>query len=346
MHNNSGAALTVLARMIAGFLAALFVVTALTGLILFNVERRAFNPETYKQALVSGNFYQQFPYYLLSDLLISNINGNAPVFLKHLSENQRKDLIQAILPEQVLQAMTEDTLNQFFAYLNGETDTPRISLIPLKNGLASPAGLNAVMSIIQSQPDCTLQEIVRILISFGQELCNPPQEILDLLHPVIQSQLQTAASAIPDSISILMNPKNALFESGLKNLRAIRLFMRLSLVLPITLLLAITLIAVRTFKSWLVWWGWPLLLTGLFGIPLGFTGAPLFRWIVERWLSKRIALTLTPDIATSLRAILDATLREILKPAAWESLALFIIGLSMILISAYLTYREKNKVAV
>ncbi len=115
--------------------------------------------------------------------------------------------------------MTEDALGQFFAYLNGETDTPGISLLPLKNGLSGPAGLNAVLTLIQSQPDCTIQEILKILSSFGQELCNPPREVLSLLHPVIQLQLQAAASLIPDSVSVLPAPVSAALEpvvTGLK----------------------------------------------------------------------------------------------------------------------------------
>jgi hypothetical protein len=128
-------------------------------------------------------------------------------------------------------------------------------------------------------------------------------------------------------------------------LRLIRLVMRFSLLIPIALLFVITILAVRTFKGWLVWWGWPILLTGLFGFPIGLAGAPLLRWIMERWLAKRFTITLTPEISASLRTVVDAALRQILKPVVWESLALFIIGLMMVVFSAFLTIREKNKVA-
>ncbi len=101
----------------------------------------------------------------------------------------------------------------------------------------------------------------------------------------------------------------------------------------------------RAFKGWLAWWGWPFLLTGLFGLPIGLTGAPLLRWVMERWLANRFTLTLTPEISASLRSVADTALREILKPVVWESLALFTVGLIMVVFSAYLTIREKNKVA-
>lgn len=342
MHDKARAADTVLARVISGLLAALLVLTALISLVLFNVERQAFNPETYKRALVSEGFYgKSAP--LLGDLLTRDFSGNAPAFPGHLSSKQWVVLIEAVLPREQLQVMTEDALDQFFAYLNGETDTPRISLIPLKKSLSSPAGLDAALSIIRSQPDCTVQEIVRILISFGGELCNPPPAILELLQPVIHDQLQTAASVIPNDITLLSTKENTSLHTFRKDLKIIRLFMRLSPVVPLALLFTITVIAVRTFKSWLIWWGWPFLLTGLFGILLGFTGAPLFHWLIERWLSESINQSFPPDITASIRAVVDTSLREILKPVAWESLVLFIIG-SVMVLRAHLMNRDKDKV--
>jgi hypothetical protein len=216
-------------------------------------------------------------------------------------------------------------------------------LIPLKNSLAGPAGLKAALVIIRSQPDCTIQQIAIMLDSFGQELCNPPAAILNLLLPVIQNQLRAAVSAIPDRISILQTSNNDPLEPMLNGLRVTRLIMRLSPILPIAILLTITIIAVRTFKDWLVWWGWPLTLTGLFGIPLNIIVAPFFRWIMEVWLSKHLTLSIPAEIAASLRTVVEAAFRDMLKPAVGESVVLFILGLAMIIISAILTFREKKK---
>jgi hypothetical protein len=332
------------ARLLGGFLVALFVLTAVTGIILFNFERSAFDPATYKRALVSQGFYSQFSY-LLSDLLTRNMNGNAPAFIGHLSQYQWKVLTDAILPEQTRQSMTEDALDQFFAYINGETDTPRISLFPLKKSLASPAGLNAALAIIRSLPDCTVQQIVRILINFGGELCNPPQEVIDLLHPVIQNQLQVAASALPDNVALLTTTQEASIKPFLEWLNLIRSFMRFSLLVPVTVLVVLTLTVVRTFKNLLIWWGWSFMLAGLIGLPLGLTGAPLLRWVIERLLSNRIPITFPPEFAASIRAVADASLSEFLKPVAWESITLFILGLAMFLLSVILTSREKPKSA-
>lgn len=53
--------LNILTRIIAVVCVILFIVTALTALFLYNLEQRAFNPNTYKEALVNENFYQSLP---------------------------------------------------------------------------------------------------------------------------------------------------------------------------------------------------------------------------------------------------------------------------------------------
>ena len=332
-----------LTRSICSVLAALFILTSVAALLLVNFERQAFNPDIYKRLLVSQGFYGKFAP-LLGTLLAGESSSIPDAFAGHLSAQQWTVLIQAVLPEGQLQAMAEDTLDQFFAYLNGETVSPHISLIPLKVGLESPAGLNAALAIIRSQPDCTVQEIMRILASFGGGLCNPQPAVLDLLQPVIQGQLKLAASAIPDGITFLTPKENTSLLSFRKDLDNLRLLMRLSPVLPITLLIALTLLGVRTLKSWLIWWGWSFLLTGLLGALLSFFGAPFFRLLIERWLSERITLSFPLEITSPLSMLAEVALRQILLPAAWEGLGLFMIGLTMIFIQTFLLKHNRSLV--
>ncbi|SRR5581483_10210163 len=341
MNDTRLSAAQIIARSIAIALSVLFVLTALASLILFNIERNAFNAATYKRALIEENFYRKFPL-LLGDLLAKNLDPSAPAFAQQMTADNWKALIETLLPPQQVQAMTEDAINQFFAYLNGETTSPRASLVPLKQSLTSPAGLDAALKIIQAQPVCTLKQIARILTTFGQEICNPPPEILQLLHPLIKIQLEAAAAAIPDEVPLLAERDPAAAQSRLRGLMNLRLIMRLSPLIPIAILFGITLLAVRSFKGWLAWWGWPLLFTGLFGTMIGFGGAPLVRRLFENMLAKRAATSMPLEIADAIRSIVDAAFRQMLKPAGWEGLFLFIAGLSMILISFYAARREKK----
>ncbi len=319
--------------------AIFFVGTAMAALILFNVERRAFDPATYKQALIDENFYQQFPA-VLGDLLEKNVSNNTTNFVKQLTANNWATIIQALLPPQQLQSMTEDTLSQIFGYINGEISNPRLSLLPLKQGLASQAGLDAAITIIHSQPACTLDQIAKMVTSFGQELCNPPEQMLNLARPVIQAQLNAAAAAIPDDIS-LGGPEAS--NTRLKDLRTMRLAMRLSPLIPLAFLFGITIFAVRTLKGWLAWWGWPMLIAGILGSLSGFAGAPFFRLLVERFLARRIPITMPQELVNAVRAVADAALRQMLLPAGWEGLVLAILGLIMVLVSFAISAGQKAK---
>jgi hypothetical protein len=283
---------------------------------------------------------------LLGDLLTKNLGNRAPVFIQHLTAFQWSSLLKDLISEKQLQDMTEETLNQMLAYLNSETLSPNISLQAVKKDLAGPAGLNFVMAIIQAQPDCTFQELARILTTLGSgELCNPPKALLDLFQPVIQSELRVAVAAIPDELPLLPNANDPSILSTLQFLKLARLIMRLSPLVPVGLLLVISLLYVRTLRAWLHWWGWLLLLTGLPGVFIGFWGSPLLRLLAERLLFKKMVATWPPEIVSSVRGIVDASLREVLRAAGWEALALSIIGLGMVLGQVILAHAQRKRLA-
>jgi hypothetical protein len=339
MNKTSTNAPGIVAQTLAALCIILFVITALIVLLLFNVERRAFDAATYKRALVNENFYQQFPA-LMGDIIAKNLGNDAPPFTKQMNAANWAVFVENLLSPQQLQAMTEDSIAQFFGYLNGDIETPHISLVPLKQSLAGPNGLNAALTIIKSQPDCSLQQLALMATSFGQVLCNPPEKILEVISPIVQTELQALAAAIPDQVQMVNANAN---PQRVQNLKTFRLIIRLSPLIPLALLLMITLLAVRSFRGWLNWWGWPLLLTGLPGAIIGFAGAPLFRRIMERIIAVRIPIDMPQEMLDAVNKVIDASLREMLRPAGWEGLFLFIAGLLMVLLAAFLANREKYK---
>ncbi len=341
MAKNTYSISNLFTQIIAVLFTALFVISALVALIVLNIERQAFNPVTYERALTNENLYQQFPA-LMGSLLSKNLGNSSPLFAQQMSAADWKLLVENLLPPKQLQAMTENAITQFFAYINGSIQTPYVSFAPLKQSLSSPKGLDAALTIIKSRPDCSVAQLAGMIASFGQELCNPPAQMLNLARPLIQAQLDAVAAAIPDQVA-LIGTDTATQQSNIQKLNLLRLAMRLSPIIPLILLFVITLIAVRSFRSWLNWWGWPLLLTGLPGAIIGFGGAPLFRTMMERAVSKRLPIELPVEATDVIRRVVDASLREMLKPAGWEGLFLFIAGTCMVLIASYLKHREKEK---
>jgi len=329
----------ILARIIAILCAILFIVTALAALVLFNLEQHGLNPNTYKQALANGNFYQSLPSLLGQVLAVDESKSNTP-YLKQLTSDDWTMVIQTLLPPEQLRAMTEEAITQILAYLNGETNDPHLSLLPLKERLLGPAGMTAAISLIHTQPDCTTEQLAQLITSFGQVLCNPPQNMLNLAKPIIQTQLNSIAAALPDQTSLAGTDASSL---RLRNIRLIRSMMQLSPLIPLAFLFGVTIFAVRTFKGWMGWWGWPLLFVGVIGAIFGFGGNPVLGGAIEDSIARRTQLINSTQLTEGIRTVINAALREIFQPAGWQALIVAVIGLLMLIITFIIAQQEKNR---
>src|SRR3990170_7723216 len=264
--------------------AVLFIFTAVLALIFFNFDRRAFTAETYQKAFAREDFYNRLPS-VMADAMTSLIADQSqfPVGLSGMSEEAWEAFFHTLLPPETLKVMGDDVLNSTFAYLNMQTDSAQLNLAPLKASMASDTGAQAVFSLLSTQPDCTFIQIAQItinLLSGGQiELCNPPAELIPALTPILQGQLQIAAAVIPDQVTIISAPPQ---NDPRQRLQTARLVMRLSPILPLAFLLGLTILAVRSLKSWLSWWGVSFIMTGLIAFVIGLLGAPIFGKIFQR----------------------------------------------------------------
>jgi hypothetical protein len=258
--------------------------------------------------------------------------------VQQLTSEHWATIIQILLPPEQFRAMTEQAITQVFAYLNDEISDPQISLLPIKQRLSSAAGLNAAIDLVHSQPNCTIEQLAQMIASFGEVLCNPPQEVLVLAKPILQQQLSLVAASLPNRISFV-NPGAP--SQDLRNLQAIRLFMQFTPLLPLAFLVGLTIFAVRSFKGWLAWWGVPFLLTGLAGAVIAFNGAPFFETALENYVSTHTPLTIPPEFSGTVRAVVNDVLQRIFAPAGWQALALAGVGLAMIVAALLISRHEK-----
>jgi hypothetical protein len=278
-------------------------------------------------------------------------SNQAPVLIDSLTAKDWETIISVLLPPEETQKLSEQALTKIFDYFNGQSKTARISLRGFKERLAGEPGVEAIFALMKEQPDCTPDQLNAINTSvFGSNqvvICNPPQETYTLLKPLIQSELSFAARRIPDEVTLLSSPENgnSLSEDDpFTGVVVSRALMQLSPILPLLLLLGVTLLAVRSLRSWLRWWGLPLLLTGLLGSLVALAGSPFFRLFFTAFLADHIPGYLPHSLLVALRGLLGSILYAMLEPMALQALSIAGIGLAMLILAIFIRREPEREV--
>ena len=336
---------------LAGVFAVLFVLTALIALLLFNLERKAFAPQTYQQAFANDNFYERIPTLIAQALSSPAQMESQPLSMRGLTTQNWENFIRSLLPPEALKEIGDQALTSIFAYLNDETDTAEISLAPLKQSMASEAGVQAVLELLKTQPECTLAQIGQITRSILTEqeisLCNPPEQLLGSMSPLIQTQLQISAAVIPDQITLARTDPALGIDDPRERIKGLRLMLRLSPVLPLVFLFLMTILAVRSLRDWLAWWGIPFLGIGIIATLMALLGAPLTGFILLRSLVSKAPAYLPSVLLDNGSQLATAIMDQLLKPVMIEGIVLMFFGFVMSGLAslAHWTLKRKEQTA-
>ena len=281
--------------------------------------------------------------------------GGQMEFMKNLTRDDWERLIRTLLPQDLMQSMTEEALEQVFAYSNGETDSASMSLVLLKERLASQTGRDVIELLVTAQPPCTEEELVQMnaRVSGGEGemvLCNPPKDRYSTLVSDMQNELAGLVAEMPDE-AVLIKPatdKVAGTDAGpfdqdpLTVLRYIRLGFRFSPLLPLGILLLVTVFGVRSLKGWLRWWGIPMLIAGLISFGIGIAALIGLDWVWVNHVAVRIPPYLSSGMSEIGRDLLNSVVRELSKSLMLESGALSLVGLAAILASYFVRVKPKE----
>lgn len=331
-------------KFLAAICAVIFVLSLGVSLLLFNAQRRLFDSRLYLDALETQNIYERLP-----ALMTESMNGNGstalPAYLKALPIAEREQIIRTVIPPEITKSMAEQAITSVFDTLNGKSDSAVLSLAELKSYLGGPAGAEAILKLLATQPNCTFDQLAEMTAAslFGTQgrlyLCNLPDEYANQLggnvfKQLIGSALQTVAQGLPDEVTLLSsgNSRQAILIS---RLRIAHTIMRFSLLIPLGLLFFITIFAVRSWKDWLNWWGIPLLLGGLFSLAIAGAVNPLLNWAFKTFAVTRLPSSMPVSLAEAIRELISAVMTGVTTPIAIQSVLLLLTGAIMLLATRY-----------
>lgn len=327
---------TALLRILAGICAALFILTTVVALLAFNAERRLFDAQSYLDAFEEQRLYEQIPA-LAAGMLTSRSAQELglPEFASSLSAKDWQALIGAVLPPEVTRALVENSVKSVFDYLDGKTESASLSLAALKTHLGSPTAAQAALQFLRAQPPCSMEDLAQMALSgwFGEPelvLCNPSEEVLNLVEPLIRDELQTAASEIPSEVTILPSGAQGT-QNPAATLRLVRLLLRISPLFPPGLLFLIAVLAARSWRGWLQWWGIPVFISGALGLMLAAATPTLFQWAFRFFLQPRLPAGIPASALDAFQNALDAVLSKMTVPIVAQSIALLLVGAVFVL---------------
>lgn len=337
-----------LGKFLAAICAVLFIISSVVVLLLFNIERKAFSSETYKQAFENQQLYERIPLMLASTLSTSiTENPNAIPLLKALRAEDWQVSLSTLLPPEELRTLADNALDATFDYLNGKTDSAVISLVPIKTHLVGEPGLQVVRQFLRLQPQCTTEQLTQMALGLlgGQiVLCNPPEGAIGLMAPFIQAQLQAMTAIIPDQVAFIPGTTSNTPNDPRLKLNLVRSAIKLTPFIPVLFLFGIAVFAVRTLREWLTWWGWLFLISGIMSALIAFVGSPLVGWILQLLIQNQGTIFIPSVLAASLGETTSAVARQMLVPVVIEGFILAIVGLGMVVMTMFLTQSPENQI--
>lgn len=283
--------------------------------------------------------------------------GGMPPFMQNLTAADWQAILTILLPADTMKAMTESTLDQMFAYLNGKADTVFVPLDKLKERILGPSGTDLIKQLLNSQQPCTDQDLAQLIFGTsngGMVLCKPPEDMLPIVTSILPDLLKTVVPQIPDKAIIIKPPARGAPSPGtgpfgadpITTLRTVRLVLRLSPLIPLAFLLLVTLFAVRGLKSWMRWWGIPIFVSGMIALGLGISAVP----ILNRAWTWLIVPRIPPFIPVDISGIGQELLLSIMHTlASWVILPAIImtaVGLAGWIGSHYVRSESKSSAPV
>jgi hypothetical protein len=124
----------------------------------------------------------------------------------------------------------------------------------------------------------------------------------------------------------------------------IRMGIRFSPLLSLSLLTLVTLFGIRSLKDWLRWWGIPLFITGLIVTIIGIAILPMLDWAWVIYVLPQFPSPLSAGVPSLARELMDSVARALTTPITLEAAIIGLLGLAAIIGSFFVETEVKEPV--
>ena len=345
------------ARVFAILFSILFVITAFISILLINIRNQAFNPETYKQALIESGIYERLPELVGEQIVYSVIrnpciqnptncteeqSASTPAYLSSVDVSEWAGIISKLVDPDWFKIQLESAIDQVMVFLitPGQPLKLEISLVELKTRLGGEDGYQAIVALLNSLEPCTTGDLLNLPSAMlnGDDLtqlplCRPSETVLKLGDAAIRSSLIGIADKLPDNTSTFFNTTANSPGTGLvtaqRTLQMLRMAANITPVIPLLILLVITLLVVRSFRSFLKWWGVPLVAVAALCFLSTLLITPLARAMLVPLSVQGLAPELVEVVKTAIMAAVGSFNGSLIVQAGF----LCFFGCLMILVS-------------
>jgi hypothetical protein len=224
---------------------------------------------------------------------VSQTVDGMPVYFWVLTESDWDGVLTALLPPDWVRTQVESVVDQFFGTLaSGQGDAVvHVSLVDVKTRLEGPEGLAAVEQLIAAQPSCSLDQLGKIvtIATSGAPLgevpvCRPPDAVVPIMSPSIQSALTLLAGLIPNTTEVDLTGGSSGGQNPLVPAHDFFDLTRGAAVAGVGLAVLLWLLAValgaRSVGSALRWLGVPLAVVGAAELALAVAGQAIVHGVV------------------------------------------------------------------
>ena len=313
--------------------AILLVPSLALALVATNLEQSLFDPRLYKDAIKAAHVYEQLPGVIAAQIeaKAANDGGLAGIFMGAVGSDTMEQMLGSILSPELLQPVVEGGVDQVLAYVNGQSGQAEVGLGGLNEQLASnSAGL--VDQYFSTLPDCTFRDALGMAGGLlggggGGELpkCNPPAAVREAISVPLRAALeQQLSQIIPASVSL------ASAGGGLASLFSalgwLRAAAELTPLIALFLFGLLSLVAVRSWRDLLRWWGMPLLIAGILALLAGLFIGPLGSGVLNGMVLSRLSASASLALTQLLAQLTAAVASGIARPIILDALLVSVLG--------------------